>query len=216
MSQLAGLGVITIPFLGWGAEFLDYDNDGWLDILAANGHVYPQMDRASQFTSYAQRTLLFRNLRNGRFAEVSGTLGPGMTRPKASRGAAVADLWNAGALDIVLNNLDSPPTLLRNHGGNRAGHWISLKLEGNPSRKTPRDAIGTVVFCTAGGFRQKAEVASGRGYISQSDLRVHFGLGNAEHVDKLEIRWAHAEQEIVTLRGVDRAYNIVQGKGGVQ
>jgi hypothetical protein len=213
VSQVAGLGIITIPFLGWGAEFLDYDNDGWLDILAANGHVYPQMDRASQFTSYEQRTLLFRNLHNGRFAEVSGSLGPGLTRPKASRGAAVADLFNTGALDIVLNNIDSAPTLLRNRGGNHAGHWISLKLEGDPRRKTPRDAIGTVVICSAGGFRQRAEVASGRGYISQSDLRVHFGLGSAGRVDHLEIRWANAAPETVSLPDVDRAYTIVQGKG---
>jgi hypothetical protein len=213
VSQMAGLGIITIPFLGWGAEFLDYDNDGWLDILAANGHIYPQMDRASQFTSYQQRTLLFRNLHNGRFADVAGSLGPGINRPKASRGAAVADLFNTGALDIVLNNIDSAPTLLRNRGGNRAGHWISLKLQGDPRRKTPRDAIGTVVICSAGGFRQRAEVASGRGYISQSDLRIHFGLGSADRVDSLEIRWANAPSETLALPGVDRAYTIVQGKG---
>ena len=213
VSQMAGLGVITIPFLGWGAEFLDYDNDGWLDILAANGHVYPQMDRSSQFTSYEQRTLLFRNLHNGKFAEVSGSLGPGMIRPKTSRGAGVADLFNGGGIDIVLNNMDSAPTLLRNRGANRSGHWISVKLEGDPARKTPRDAIGSVVFCTAGGFRQRGEVASGRGYISQSDLRIHFGLGIADRVDKLEIRWANGPRETVVLPAVDRFYTIMQGKG---
>src|SRR5262249_23302591 len=213
ISQSVGLGLITIPFLGWGAEFLDYDNDGWLDILAANGHVYPQMDRASQFTSYEQRTLLFRNLHNNKFVDVSGSLGPGMTRPKASRGAAVAALFNTGALDVVLNNLDSAPTLLRNRGANRAGHWIALKLVGDPARKTPRDAIGSVTFCTAGGFRQRAEVASGRGYISQSDLRIHFGLGGADHVDKLEILWSNGGRETVAIPGVDRFYSIVQGKG---
>jgi hypothetical protein len=213
VSQSVGLGLVTIPFLGWGAEFLDYDNDGWLDILAANGHVYPQMDRASQFTSYEQRTQLFRNLHSNKFVDVSGNLGAGMTRPKASRGAAVADLFNAGSLDIVLSNMDSAPTMLRNRGANRAGHWIGLKLEGDPARKTPRDAIGSVVFCTAGGFRQRAEIASGRGYISQSDLRIHFGLGSVDHVDKLEVLWANGGRDTVTIPNVDRFYTIVQGKG---
>ena len=213
VTQLAGLGAVTIPFLGWGAEFLDYDNDGWLDILAANGHVYPQVDRHSRFTSYQQRTLLFRNLRNGKFADVTGSLGPGITKPKSSRGAAVGDLFNDGDLDIVLSNVDSQPTLLRNRGANRAGHWVTLKLIGDPAQKTPRDAIGTVVFCAAGGFRQRGEVASGRGYISQSDLRIHFGLGAAERVEKLEIVWPNGSRETVALPGVDRFFTIEQGKG---
>jgi enediyne biosynthesis protein E4 len=213
VTELAGLGTVTVPFLGWGAEFLDYDNDGSLDILAANGHVYPQIDRLRRSTSYRQRTLLFRQLRDGRFADVTGSLGSGFTEPKSSRGAAVGDLFNDGDLDIVLNNLDGPPTLLRNRGGNRSGHWISLKLIGNPLVKTPRDATGTVVFCYAGGFRQRGEVASGRGYISQSDLRVHFGLGSATAVEKLEILWSNGSQETVAVPAVDRHFTIVQEKG---
>lgn len=213
MTQFAGLGALTIPFLGWGAEFFDYDNDGWLDLLAANGHVYPQMDRHSRFTSYQQRTLLVRNLGGGKFTDVSGSLGSGFTTPKSSRGAAVGDLFNDGDLDIVLNNLDGPPAVLRNRGGSRAGHWVALKLIGDPARKTPRDAIGAVVFCTSGRARQRAEVASGRSYISQSDLRVHFGLGSAERVDKLEILWPNAPREAIDLPAVDRSYTIVQGKG---
>jgi hypothetical protein len=213
VSLSSGLGSITIPFLGWGAEFLDYDNDGWLDILAANGHVYPQVDSHSAFTTYRQRTLLFRSLGGRRFVDVSGSLGPGLTNPKSSRGAAVGDLFNDGDLDIVLLNMDDQPTLLRNRGGAKAGHWIGLKLAGDPARKTPRDAIGTTVFCEAGGFRQKAEVASGRGYVSQSDLRVHFGLGIATRVDKLEIHWANSPPETVSIPAVDRIYKIVQGKG---
>jgi len=213
VTEAAGLAAVTLPFLGWGAEFLDYDNDGWLDLLAANGHVYPQIDRLRTSTSYQQRTLLFRNLRDGRFADVTGSLGAGFTRPKSSRGAAVGDLWNEGELDIVLNNLDSIPTLLRNRGGSRAGHWISLKLIGDPALKTPRDAIGTVVFCHAGGFRQRGEVASGRGYISQSDLRVHFGLGRAQRVEKLEILWPNGTRETITPPAVDRFFTVAQGKG---
>ena len=212
-TEAAGLGAATIPFLGWGTEFLDYDNDGWLDLLAANGHTYPQIDRLRTSSSYRQRTLLFRNLQNGRFTDVGGSVGPGLTKPKSSRGAAVGDLFNDGDLDIVLNNLDGPPTLLRNRGGNRAGHWIGLRLIGDPSQKTPRDAIGTVVFCHAGGFRQRGEVASGRSYLSQSDLRIHFGLGAAERVDKLEILWPNGSRESLTLPAVDRFFTIVQGKG---
>lgn len=216
VSLGAGIGAVTIPFLGWGAEFLDYDNDGWLDILAANGHVYPQVDKHSAFTTYRQRTLLFRNLGNRSFADVGGSLGPGINRPKSSRGAAVADLFNDGDLDIVLSNMDDAPTLLRNRGGNNAGHWITLKLAGDPARKTPRDAIGTVVYCEAGGGRQKAEVASGRGYISQSDLRVHFGLGASTKVEKLEIHWANAAVETVAIPAVDRMFTVVQGHGIIE
>lgn len=213
VTETAGLETATLTFLGWGAEFLDYDNDGWLDLLAANGHVYPQVDRIRSSTSYLQRTQLFRSLQNGRFADISGSLGAGFTRPKSSRGAAVGDLFNDGDLDIVLNNLDSAPTILRNHGANRAGHWVTLKLIGDPSLKTPRDAIGAVVFCHAGGFRQRGEVASGRGYISQSDLRVHFGLGSATQVEKLEILWPNGSRETVTVPAVDRFFTIAQGKG---
>jgi hypothetical protein len=213
VTEAAGLGAVTIPFLGWGTEFLDYDNDGWLDLLAANGHTYPQIDRLRTSTSFRQRTLLFRNLQNGRFSDVGGSLGPGLTKPKSSRGAAVGDLFNDGDLDIVLNNLDGPPTLLRNRGGNRAGHWVGLKLIGDPAQKTPRDAIGTVAFCQTGDVRQRGEVASGRSYLSQSDLRIHFGLGTAERVDKLEIQWPNGSQESLTLPAVDRFFTIVQGKG---
>jgi len=213
VSQAAGLGAITIPFLGWGAAFLDYDNDGWLDILAANGHVYPQVDKHSVFTTYRQRTLLFRNLGNKKFADVGGSLGAGVNKPKSSRGAAVGDLFNDGGLDIVLSNMDDSPTLLRNRGASKAGHWIMLKLVGDSSRKTPRDAIGTVVYCEAGGARQKAEVASGRSYISQSDLRVHFGLGTSTRIDKVEIHWANSATEIVPIPAVDRMFTVVQGKG---
>ena len=213
VTQLAGLGSITIPFLGWGAEFLDYDNDGWLDILAANGHVYPQVDTHSRFTSYKQRTLLFRNLHNGKFVDVTGSLGPDIVKPRSSRGAVVGDLFNDGDLDIVMINVDGPPILLRNQGGNRAGHWVSLKLIGDPAKNTPRDAIGTVVFCHAGGFRQRGEVASGRSYVSQSDLRIHFGLGDADHIEKIEILWPNGTTETVALPAVDRFYTIVQDNG---
>ena len=209
----SGLLAATMPFLGWGAEFLDYDNDGWLDILAANGHIFPSADPASWGTSYKQRTLLFRNLQDGTFTDVSGSLGAGFNRPKSSRGAAVGDLDNDGSLDIVLNNLDGRPTVLQNRGASAAGHWIAVKLAGSAAMSVPRDGIGSVVYCEAGGVRQRGEVASGRGYLSQSDLRVHFGLGDAERVDRLEVVWPNGSRESFRPPSVDRILVVEQGKG---
>ena len=209
----SGLLAVTLPFLGWGTDFFDYDNDGWLDLFAANGHIFPQADPATWGTSYRQRTLLFRNLRNGRFAEASGEAGPGFARPKASRGAAVGDLFNEGGLDLVLNNLDETPTLLRNRQAGATHHWVSIRLVGDPAQQTPRDAIGSVAFCHAGGFRQRGEVSSGRGYLSQSALRIHFGLGKASEVDRLEIIWSNGQRENYAIPAVDRLFVIEQGKG---
>ena len=209
----SGLLAATLPFLGWGTEFLDYDNDGWLDILAANGHIFPQANPASWGTSYMQRTLLFRNLHDGRFVDVSGNLGAGFNRPKNSRGAAVGDLFNDGSVDIVLNNLDGSPTVLRNSPAGIGRHWITVNLIGDPGLGTPRDAIGAVVFCQAGGVRQRGEVASGRGYLSQSDLRVHFGLGKSEEIERLEVIWPSGQRERYKPSAVDQVLVIEQGKG---
>ena len=208
----SGLLAATLPFLGWGTEFFDYDNDGWLDILAANGHIFPQADPASWGTSYMQRTLLFRNLSGGRFVDVSGNLGAAFNHPKNSRGMAVGDLFNDGGLDIVLNNLDGRPTVLRNRRAAATGHWIAVKLIGDPAMGTPRDAIGSVVFCQAGGVRQRGEVASGRGYLSQSDLRIHFGLGEAKEIEHLDVVWPSGQRETYTPLTVDQILVIEQGK----
>ncbi len=207
----AGLAAITMPFLGWGTAFLDYDNDGWLDIFAANGHIFSQAG-PSWGTSYAQRPLLFRNLGNGSFADVSGNMHQSFGKPRSSRGAAAADLFNDGTLDVVVNNLDGEPTLFRNRGPESA-RWISIKLVGDPGRKTPRDAIGSTVYCATGDVRQRGEVASGRGYISQSDHRVHFGLGEAKQVDRLEIRWSNGQVERLENLPVNQFLTIEQGKG---
>jgi hypothetical protein len=208
----AGIAAITMPFLGWGTAFVDYDNDGRLDILAVNGHIFPQADPSSWGTSYQQRPLLLRNRGSG-FADVSGSQGPGFAQPRSSRGAAVGDLFNTGASDIVINNLDGTPSVLQNRGAGPANHWITLKLVGDPAAKTPKDAIGTVVYCTANGVRQRAEVASGRSYLSQSDLRVHFGLGTATRIDKIEIRWAGGRREVHENIAADQRLTIVEGKG---
>ena len=191
VSFKSGIAQVSVPFLGWGTDFLDYDNDGWLDLLVVNGHVYPAVDRQDWNTSYAQRALLLRNIEGRRFADVGAAAGPALTMPRVGRGSAIGDFDNDGGLDIVVNNLDGPPLLARNDGSGRRGHWITVQLLGDPSQRCPRDAVGSVVYVTAGGTRQKRQVASGRGQLSQSDLRLHFGLGSATEISSLEVRWAN-------------------------
>jgi hypothetical protein len=210
-----GLTLPTMPFLGWGTDFLDYDNDGWLDLLVVNGHVYPAADRFPWNTSYAQRALLFRNLAGKRFEDLGGAAGEVLSTPRVSRGSAVGDIDNDGAIDLVINNLDDRPTLARNDGGARAGHWLTVALKGDPARRCPRDAIGSVVFLTAGGARHRAEVASGRGQMSQSDLRVHFGLGAETTVSSLQVRWANGSTVSYTVDRIDTIVTIDQASGAV-
>jgi enediyne biosynthesis protein E4 len=208
----AGLGEVTMPFLGWGTNFLDYDHDGWLDLFVANGHVYPSVDAMDWGTSYQQRALLLRNLKS-KFYDVGSSAGTALNTPRNTRGSALGDYDNDGDLDILLNNMDAPATLLRNEGGNQAGHWITIQLRGNVKQNCPRDAIGSVVFCTANGRRQREDVASGRSLNSQSDLRVHFGLGAATKIEKLEVRWANGKLESYAINAVDQIITIEQDKG---
>jgi hypothetical protein len=215
VSYGAGVAAPSIPFLGWGTDFLDYDNDGWLDLLVVNGHVYPLADRAPWNTSYAQRALFFRNLGGKRFEEIGDAAGPGLTMPRVSRGSAVGDIDNDGGLDVVINNLDGAPALARNVGGGKAGHWLKVRLIGDPGRKTPRDAIGSVVLVTAGGMTRRGEVASGRGQISQSDLRVHVGLGAHAEISKLTVRWAGADTVSYAIDRVDTLVTIDQESGKI-
>jgi len=210
VSFRAGLGNPTIPFLAWGCGFLDFDNDGLLDIFIANGHVYPIADRAEWGTTWAERPQLFRNLDGAKFQEVPPATRSGLAVVVSARGAAFGDLFNDGHIDVVLNNIDAPPTLLRNAVKND-NHWLTLKLVGGP--KSPRDAIGAKVFLTAGGVRQRADIFSGSSYASSSDLRVHFGLGATTKVDKLEIRWPSGANEEIAVPGIDRILTVVEGKG---
>jgi hypothetical protein len=209
----AGVGTPSVPFVGWGTNFLDYDNDGWLDLFVANGHVYPWVDRFDWNTSYEERVLLFRNLRSGKFAEVGRGGGDGLAVARSLRGSATADLDDDGDVDIVANPIEGEPILLRNDGGNRAGHWLSVRLVGDPARSCPRDATGSQVFLTAGGARLRDDVASGRSAMSQSDRRVHFGLGAATRVERLEVRWANGATVAYELPGVDRQIVIDQARG---
>jgi hypothetical protein len=210
VSYAAGIAIATIPFLGWGTGFLDYDNDGLLDIFVANGHVYPGVDKQDWGTTWAQRPLLFRNLNGSKFAEVPPATGSGLALVVSARGAAFGDLFNDGHVDVVLNVMDSTPVLLRNVVKN-SNHWLTLKLIGGP--KSPKDAIGAKVFVTTGAIRQRADIFSGGSYASSSDPRLHFGLGAATKVDKLEILWPSGAREQVAIPAIDRIVTIAEGKG---
>jgi hypothetical protein len=215
VSYRSGIAQVSIPFLGWGTDFLDYDNDGWLDLLVVNGHVYPAVDSMPWNSSYAQRALLFRNLDGRRFEEVGVAAGDGLTTARVSRGSAVGDLDNDGGIDVVINNIDGTPTIARNIGGASAGHWLTLRLIGDPGQKCPRDAVGSVAFVTAGGVRRRSEVASGRGQMSQSDLRVHFGLGKESTLSKVDVRWANGATVEYKVDRVDAIVTIDQVSGAV-
>ncbi len=210
VSVPAGIGKVSIPFLGWGDGFLDYDNDGWLDLMMINGHIYPVADRADWGTSYAQRPLLFHNLRDGKFEEVPPVKGSGEAEVISGRGAAFGDLFNNGKIDVVINRLDGPPILLKNVNPDRH-HWVELKLVGGP--KSPRDAVGATVYLTANGMRQRRDVLSGGSYVSSNDPRPHFGLGDATDAGSAEIHWPSGRTESVRLPAVDRIFTIAEGKG---
>lgn len=175
----------SIPLVGWGAHFLDYDHDGWLDLLIVNGHVYPQVERAGLPARYAQRKLLYRNNGNGTFADAAATAGPALSEPAVSRGSATGDFDNDGDLDVVINNLDGAPTVLRNDGGSRR-NFLVVDLEG---RTVNRSAVGAIVTVSAGDLVQRAERRAGDSYLSHSDARLHFGLGARAKVDSVEVRW---------------------------
>jgi hypothetical protein len=201
----------TLPFVGFGDGFFDYDNDGWKDLFVANGHVYPGVDLHPDWgMSYAQRPLLFHNQQDGTFALIPAVKDSGLVVPSVSRGAAFGDLFNDGRIDVVVNTLDGPPVLLRNVDPDR-NHWVELQLTGGP--RSPRDAVGSTVYLTARGIRQRADVLSGGSYLSSNDLRVHFGLGTVTHVDDVEIHWPDHTIEKVALPSVDRIFTVREGKG---
>ena len=210
-SYEAGVAKDTIPFLSWGDGFMDYDNDGWKDIFIASGHVYRQVEDHDWGTSFAQRPLLLRNVGNGKFALVPAVQGTGLAVVVPARGAASGDLFNDGKIDVVLNNLDSTPTLLRNVNPDQH-HWIEFRLIGGAGQ--PRDAVGAAIFVTTGKITQRGDVLSGGSFASSSDPRVHFGLGDAASIDSLEIRWPRGgPAEKVVIPAVDRILTIEQGRG---
>ena len=210
VSMRSGIGKISIPFLGWGDAFLDYDNDGWLDLMFVNGHIYPAADRLDWGTSYAQRPLLFHNEHDGKFTEVPPVKGTALGEIVSGRGAAFGDLFNDGKVDVVVSQMDRPLVLLRNINPDHH-HWVELKLVGG--EKSPRDAVGATVFLTANGIRQRQDVMSGGSYVSTNDRRPHFGLGDATEAGTAEVHWPSGTKETIKLPAVDRIYIITEGKG---
>ena len=215
-SQIAEM---TIPFLGWGAAFFDYDNDGWKDLFFVNGHVYKNADTSNWGTTWAERPLLFHNAAGKRLDPVAAVEGTALATPMTSRGMAFGDLFNDGRVGAVINNIDSAPALLRNVAtgaeGGTPNHWIAFKLVGGP--KSPRDAIGATVYLTANGMRQRGDVASGGSYGSSSDLRPHFGLGHATAVDRVEVHWPSGLVETFPVTPdklkIDAIQTLTEGSG---
>jgi hypothetical protein len=203
----AGLGKNT-RFLGWGAGFIDYDNDSWPDIFISNGHVYPEVRETSLESGYRERKVVYHNLGNRKFEDVSRDLGPGIVEQVAGRGCAFGDFDNDGDIDVLVNCTNDVPQLLR-CDSKLSNHWIKIKLVGV---KSNRSAIGARVYCRTEGRSQMQEVRSGGSYISQSDLRLHFGLGTARQC-ALEVRWPTGQVEKYKDVAADKIIRIVEGKG---
>lgn len=195
--------------LGWGTGFVDLDNDSWEDVFVSNGHIYPQVDKGQIGTRFKQPKLLFHNLGNGKFGEIASLVGAGLAQPQSSRGAAFADFDNDGDMDAAVNSMDGPPSLFRNDGGNRNGHWLILTLEGDP---TNRSAIGARVVVELEKGRQMREIRGGSGYQSTNDLRVHFGLGSAQTVKRLMVRWTDGKVQEFQKIVADRHYRLKESK----
>jgi hypothetical protein len=214
VSYKAGLAQPAIPFVGWGAGFLDYDNDGWLDLLEVNGHVYPQVDQHPWGTSWAERSLLFRNVagsgKDRKFELQPAVKGTGLATVLPGRGAAFGDLFNDGKMDVVISPVDGPPVLLRNVNPDKH-HWVAMSLVGGP--KGPKDATCATVFLAANGMRQRQDVLASGSYIGANDRRPHFGLGDATDAGTAEIHWPDGKVENVKLPAVDRIYTVEEGKG---
>ena len=208
VTRGAGLGK-HMQYLGWGTMFFDFDNDGWLDLVMVNGHVYPEVDKFHLGSDYDESRLLYHNNGDATFTEITAEAGPGITTPAASRGMAVGDLWNDGQVSIVTNNMNQTPSLLVN-SVRAPNHWVALRLIGT---KSNRDGIGAKITVHAGDRDRVDEVRSGSSYISQNDLRVHFGLGAATRIDCVEVRWPNGLVERFENVPVDGIRTLTEGSG---
>jgi hypothetical protein len=207
-TSAAGLGLYT-QYLGWGTMFFDFDNDGWPDLILANGHVYPEVDSQHLGSSYKEPRILYHNNGDGTFRDISASSGSGLTTPASSRGLAVGDLWNDGRMSVVVSNMNAPASLLVNQV-RTPNHWIALRTVGT---KSNRDGIGARITLKVGSRMLVNEVRSGSSYISNSDMRVHFGLGTAAKVDWIEIRWPSGLIERFADLGVDAIHTVNEGSG---
>jgi hypothetical protein len=226
----AGLGLHT-QYLGWGTMFFDFDNDGWLDLMLVNGHVYPEVDSQHLGSNFQEPRILYHNNGNGTFADISATAGPGITNVSSSRGLAIGDLWNDGKLSAVVSNMNAPPSLLVNQA-RTSNHWVTFRLTGAyPLAKTSeaktaalyppaangpkstRDAIGARIKVKVGGRTLVDEVRSGSSFISNNDMRVHFGLGAATKIDSVEVRWPSGVVETFPKVSADKLNELKEGSG---
>ncbi len=210
ISYQEGIAEMTVPFLGWGTAMFDYDNDGWLDLMMVNGHVYRGVDGQNWGTSWGQRPLLMHNVK-GKLQIMTAVEGTGLAKVATSRGMAYGDLFNNGRVDVVVNNMDGTPSLFRNVT-EETNHWVEFKLVGGA--KSPRDAVGATMWVTAEGFRQRQDVIAGGSFASSPDKRLHFGLGTAGKVEKVEVRWPDGVKETLPVPPkVDGLYLVTEGKG---
>jgi hypothetical protein len=208
VSDECGLGPPGFDFLSFGGGFLDYDNDGWQDVVVVNGHVYPEVEQAGSRVHYRQHPQLFHNQQDGTFREVTSSAGPAFAEPQVSRGAVWGDLWNRGVLDILVANNTDLPCLFRNTGApNR--HFFSLVLTGTQSN---RDAIGARVWVTSKGIRQMQEVKTSVSYLSSCMTRLHFGLNDATRIDKLEVRWPRGRRDVFLNVPADQFAALTEGQ----
>ncbi len=212
VSYPSGVALPSLPWVKWGTAFVDLDNSGWLDLITVTGHVYPQVDQLPSGGGYRQPKLLQMNQKDGTFCDASDEAGPALMERHVSRGLAVGDLFNDGNMDVVVEDLDGKPMILKNHGV-PGRHWVSFELDGT---KSNRAALNARIKIVAGGMTQTSEIHSGGSYLSQSDLRVHFGLGAATKVDKVEIHWPSGLVENLVNLTADRFYNVLEGKGIVE
>jgi hypothetical protein len=211
VSYASGVALPSLPFVKWGTAFVDVDNDGWLDLIAVNGHVYPQVDTLPSGAGYREPKLLQLNQKDGTFCDASDQAGQALTEPRVSRGLAVGDLFNDGNMDVVVGDIDGAPMLLRNHGI-PGRHWVSFELTGT---KSNRLALNARIKITAGGVTQTDEIHSGGSYLSQNDLRVHFGLGTATKIDTVEVRWPSGQTDLLTNLTADKFYSVIEKEGVV-
>ena len=211
MAGAEDFGSVSIPFLAFGVKFLDFDNDGWRDIFVANGHVNPQVDQHSFGVTYAERPLLFHNLRRRKFEEIGMNAGSAMTRRYVARGAATGDFMNSGAEYLLISVLDGSPVLLRNQTEKR-GHWLRIKTVGTRSN---RDGFGARVEIKSGAMTQNAEVRANSSFESTSDPRLHFGLGLATRVESIVVHWPSGKVDRLDGEAADQELVIEEGRGVV-
>jgi enediyne biosynthesis protein E4 len=209
VSYASGIALPSLPWVKWGTAFVDVDNDGWVDLIAVSGHVYPQVDSLPSGGGYREPKLLNLNQKDGTFCDASEEAGPALKERRVSRGLAIGDLFNDGNMDIVIGDIDGAPMLLRNRGI-PGRHWVSFELSGT---KSNRLALNGRISIVAGGVTQTDEIHSGGSYLSQNDLRIHFGLGASDKIQSVTIHWPSGRVETLNNLAVDKYYSVLEGQG---